>query len=236
MNAIKPPDEHHEAVVCAAFAFACSAGPLGGYCLEDLVTRYVAELISCVRERYPVLETVDKIEWGGSFTGKFVFPFDADLPSEVHEVLGSAKISRPAEEKSVDAVVFGPDMTSYDVMVEAKSNRDSKYARSKVVDALKRQDKDAKVSFIVSDKVPENEPIFAPEEFQILNRKERKGKKFAKGGPLCTRIFHVTIEQIDGSNKVKLDALDGGRAETLPDRVIFIICLDEINRKYRPSK
>jgi hypothetical protein len=83
-------------------------------------------------------------------------------------------------------------------MVEAKSNRDSKYARSKVVDALKRQDKDAKVSFIVSDKIPENKSIFTPEEFEILNRREKKGKKFAKDGTLFTRIFYVTIEQIDG--------------------------------------
>ena len=61
VNAIKPPDNHHEAVVCAAFAFACSAGPLGGYRLEDLVTRYVPELISCVSEGYLVLGTVDNI-------------------------------------------------------------------------------------------------------------------------------------------------------------------------------
>jgi hypothetical protein len=183
-----------------------------------------------------VLETVDKIEWGGSFTGKFVFPFDADLPSEVHEVLGSAKISRPAEEKSVDAVVFGPDMTSYDVMVEAKSNNNSKNVRSKVFDALERQDKHAKVSFIVSDKVLKSKRKFNPENFKILDREKMEGQTFAKDGPLCTRIFYVTIEQIDGSNKVKLDALDRGQFDTLPDRVIFIICLDEINRKYRPSK
>jgi hypothetical protein len=137
---------------------------------------------------------------------------------------------------SVDAVVFGPDMTSYEVMVEAKSNIDSKYVRSKVFDALKRQDKHAKVSFIVSDKVVENKLIITPEEFEILNREKMEGKTFAKHGPLSARIFYVTIEQIDGSNKVKLDALDGGRFETLPDRVIFIICLDEINRKYRPTE
>jgi hypothetical protein len=183
-----------------------------------------------------VLETVDKIEWGGSFTGKFVFPFDADLPSEVHEALGSAKISRPAEEMSVDAVAFGPDMTSYEIMVEAKSNIDSTYVRSKVYDALERHDKDAKVSFIVSEKVLESKLIFTPGEFEILNRREKKGRTLDTAGRLFTRIFYVTIEQIDGCNKVKLDALDGGQSETLSDRVIFIICLDEINQKYRPSK
>ena len=102
--------------------------------------------------------------------GKFVFPIDADLPSEVHEVLESAKTSMPAEKMSVNAVVIGPDMTSYEIMVEAKANIDSTYVRSKLSDALERQDKDAKVSFIVSDKVLENKLIFTPEEFEILNR------------------------------------------------------------------
>ena len=183
-----------------------------------------------------MLGTVDDIEWGGSFTGKFVFPFDADSPSEVHEVLGSAKKSRPAEKMSVDAVVFGPDMTSYEVMVETKSNIESEYVRSQVFDGLERQDKHAKVRFIVSDEVLENKLIFTPEELEIPNRREKKGRTFATDGRFLTRIFYVTIEQIDGCNKVKLDALDRGQFDTLPDRVVFIICLDEINRKYRPSK
>ena len=76
-NAPTPKDEYHEALVCAAFAFACCAGPLGGFCLGELVARYVAELVIPTSVNYPKLELVDRIEWGGKFRGKFVFPFDA---------------------------------------------------------------------------------------------------------------------------------------------------------------
>jgi hypothetical protein len=223
-----PKDEYHEALVCAAFAFACSAGPLSGFCLEELVTRYVAELMIPTSVNYPKLELVDRIEWGGKFRGKFVFPFDAVLSEQVHDVLGSAASSRPMQKLQIDAVVFASNLQSYNVIVEAKSCVDIQGVRKKVNDALKRQDSNARVSFIVLNKKLVTKKGFKTSEFKVLDRSKKQGNIYAKGRTLNARIYYVTVERTNNSNQIRLRKLDTAPAKSLPDSVVFVISTDEI--------
>jgi len=65
------------------------------------------------------------------------------------------------------------------------------------------------------------------------------GKKHSKGEPLISRIFYVKVEAAENTalHKVKLEAMDNWEfGNDLPDRVIFIICLDEINRIFQQSE
>ena len=209
----KNEDEYHEALVCAAFAFACSAGPLSGFSLEELVTRYVAELIIPTSVNYPKLELVDRIEWGGKFRGKFVFPFDAVLSEQVHAVLGSAASSRRMQQMQTDAVVVASDLQSYNVIVEAKSCIDIQGVRDTVNDALKCQDSNARVSFIVLNK-------------KLVTKKGFKTSEFEP--TLNARIYYVTVERTNNSNQIRLRKLDTASAKSLPDSVVFVISTDEI--------
>ena len=202
VNAPNPDDQYHEALVCAAFAFACSAGPLTGYSLEELVTRFVAELMISRTVKYPKLKLVDRIDWGGKFTGKFVLPFDEDLPDEVHHVLGSTRCSRPKQEMQIDAVTFKSDLKQYDVIVEAKSSLDTRFTRDKIKDALNNQDSNAKVAFIVVDKKLVTERGFDTNSIFVLNRSMRVGKTFEKKETLLSRIYYVRVETNNGSNQI----------------------------------
>ena len=227
-NAPTPKDEYHEALVCAAFAFACSAGPLSGFCLKELVTRYVAELMIPTSVNYPELELVDRIEWGGKFRGKFVFPFDAVVSKQVHDVLGSAASSRPMQRMQIDAVVFASDLQSYNVIVEAKSCIDIQGVREKVNDALKCQDSNTRVSFIVLNKKLVTKKGFNTSEFEVLDRSKKIGNINAKGRTLNARIYYVTVERTNESNQRRLRQLDTAPAKSLPDSVVFVISTDEI--------
>jgi hypothetical protein len=223
-----PPFADHEALVCAAFFTACNAGAITGCSLEELVTRFVSELIIPRGANYPLIDPVDKIKWKGEFKAKFIFPFDTQLPSQVHETLGTTQSSRPDNRFSVDAVVLKSDMMSYDVMVEAKSTSDLKYVRRTIIKALNCQDTNAKVSFIVVDKKFQFKIPLNLESIMVLNRSEVVDQQWKEEGPLTARIFYVTVQKRKGPPKVILEPLDGRRMDEMEDRLIFVISRDEI--------
>ncbi len=230
VNDVVPSFAYHEALVCAAFFTACNSGSLGGCSLEELLTRFVAELMVSFNSSYPALTIVDKIPLAGEeFRARFVFPFDTQLPNEVHQILHTAHASRPATGECVDVVTFVPSESarkSYEVMVEAKSTTKPEYVKERVKLALNRQDSNAKVSFIVVDKNPDKDMMFNPEDFRVLNRTVKVGRQFEKGASLSARIFLVDI---DDTLKVVLTPIDGQSRDTVADRVIFVICLASIN-------
>ena len=132
-NAILPRYNEHEALVCAAFLTACNAGALTGHSLEELLTRFVSELIiPNGNQSYPELEVVSPINWNGTFTGKFVFGYGSDLPRDVHEALGTTQSARPPNSMSVDAVVFDSDLESYKIIVEAKTSNSNKNLEQRI--------------------------------------------------------------------------------------------------------
>jgi hypothetical protein len=235
-NDLVPSFANHEAIVCAAFYTACNAGSLSGCSLEELVTRFVAELIIPPGNTlYPNLTIVDPIRWNGHFRANFLFPFDARMPLEVYEVLKTtAQASRPAKEESVDAVTFVPTRSkkrTYSVLVEAKSTTKPRYVKGRIKQALQRQDTDAKICFIVVDKNPDKDIKFNPDEFQALNRERKRGRTWEKSGFLNARVFRV---HVDESYKVVLRPIDGKPMKALlADRLIFVICLEEINRHFK---
>jgi hypothetical protein len=231
-NHITPSYGEHEALTSAAFFIACSAGSLHGCTLEELLTRYVAELITQRDTQYPALTTVDKIPLDGDFTGRFAFPYDTELPHEVYQVLHAVQLSRPAAEECVDAVAYIPDNSGekcYEILVEAKSTTKSATLKPKIKMALQRQDSNARVSFIVVDKFPSSDIRFNLEEFEVLNRNEKDGRKHAKGEKLDARLFYV---KVDKSKKVVLQAIDGKPEGAVAKRVIFVISLAEIDRNF----
>ena len=225
-NSISPNWGYHEAVVCAAFFTACNAGSVSGCSLEELVTRFLAELITPRSISYPTLIPVDKIPFIGEFRSRFIFPFDTVLPGAVHEVLGTRESSRPPSSHSVDAVTCQPlQSNQYEILVEAKTTTDPEYVKDRIKIALQRQDSNAKISFIVVDKDPEMETRFDPNDFRVLN-------KFARGETLNARVFRIDI---DASNKVVLCPIDGEPENAEAERVIFVICLENINHKFMRS-
>jgi hypothetical protein len=231
-NHLTPSYDEHEALTCAAFFIACSAGSLHGCTLEELLTRYVAELITQRDTQYPKLRTADKIPLDGDFTGRFAFPYDTELPFEVYQVLHAVQLSRRAAKECMDAVVYIPDNSDekcYEVLVEAKSTIKSEYLKNKIEIALQRQDSNARVSFIVVNKFQDTAIQFNPEEFQVLNRNKRNGRKHAKGEKLDARMFYV---KVDKSKKVVLQAIDGKPEGAVAKRVIFVISLAEIDRNF----
>jgi hypothetical protein len=228
VNDIVPSFAYHEALVCAAFYTACNSGSLSGCSLEELLTRFVAELM--VPFSYPKLTKVDNIPLvGQEFSARFVFPFDTSLPNEVHQILHTAQASRPPTGECVDVASFIPNGSatkSYQVIVEAKSTTKPEYVKERIKLALNRQDFNAKVSFIVVDKNPDKDMLFNPEDFQVLNRTIKVGRRFKKGARLSARIFRVDV---DDTLKVVLTPIDGQSKDTVADRVIFVICLASIN-------
>ena len=234
-NAIAPNFALHETLVSAAFYSACNSGSLSGCSLEELVTRFVADLITSRRVPYPLLKTVAKINWINAFKAKFVFPYDTKLPSEVHAILGTTELTRPAKEMSADGALLSLDATnraSYGILLEAKSTINAEYVKNHVKRALKCQDSNARVSFIVVDKTPEN-----PEqklqvkhtEFETLDRSNKVGRKLAKAGTLEARAFLVDIDE---ELRVVLKPLDGRPLDEESDRLIFVICLQGLNDKF----
>ena len=230
-NAFVPSFADHEAIVCAAFYTACNAGSITGCSLEELIARFVAELmIPRNGALYQELTVVGPIQWNGKFHAPFLFPYDTELPLEVYKVLQTAQASRPANAEKVDAVVYVPDGSGkriYNVLVEAKSTTHPKYVRDQTRTALKNQYSNAKISFIVVDKSPDKDIRFDPEIFQALNRNKKDGKQWQKDENLNARIFSVYV---NGSYKVVLKPIDGKTSEdSLADRLIFVINLEELN-------
>jgi hypothetical protein len=235
-NAIAPNFALHEMLVCAAFFSACNSGSLSGCSLEELVTRFVADLITSMRVPYPLLKTVAKINWINAFKAQFVFPYDTKLPSEVHAILGTTELTRPAQEMRADGALLSLDATknasSYAILLEAKSTINAEYVKNHVQRALKCQDSKARVSFIVVDKTPENPEQtlqVKPTKFKTLDRSNKVGRKLAKAGTLEARPFLVDIDE---ELRVVLKPLDGRPLDEESERLIFVICLQGLNDKF----
>jgi len=233
VNDIAPSYGYHEALVCSAFFVACNAGSLHGCSLEELVTRFVSELIAPRTSHYPELGIVEKIPFDGDFIARFAFPFDTELPQMVYEALNAVQLTRPAKDQSVDAAAYRPDRSGkicYQVFVEAKSTTKRGYVKERIQMALERQDSNAKVSFIVVDKNPDKDLRFQIDRIPVLNRSEKHGRKWALGEPLDARVFSV---EVDESHKVVLRAIDGKSQGASAEHLIFVICLTEISRRFR---
>jgi hypothetical protein len=212
---------------------ACNAGSLHGCSLEELVTRFVSELIAPRTSHYPELGIVEKIPFDGDFIARFAFPFDTELPQMVYEALNAVQLTRPAKDQSVDAAAYRPDRSGkicYQVFVEAKSTTKRGYVKERIQMAVGRQDSNAKVSFIVVDKNPDKDLRFQIDRIPVLNRSEKHGRKWALGEPLDARVFSV---EVDESHKVVLRAIDGKSQGASAEHLIFVICLTEISRRFR---
>ena len=167
----------------------------------------------------------------GNWRASFAFPFDTEINREVHELLGTVQTSRPANDQSVDAVTYIRDSSGrirFQVLVEAKSTTNS--VQDRITHALRCQDSDAKVSFIVTDKSPDDTMQFNPEEFYVLDRSKKVGKTWRKGKRLDARVFFVEINE---SSKVVLRAIDGKPKGKTAERVIFVISRNEIDRRFQ---
>jgi hypothetical protein len=213
-NNILPSYGEHEAVVCAAFFTACNSGSLRGSTLEDLVTRFVAELIDARDEHYVTLGTVDPIPFDGDFTAKFAFPFDTKIDKDIYELLGTLQTSRPHNKQCVDAVTYVQDSFGemcYQIYVEGKSTADAEYIPDRIKSAFQHQDSKAKVTFIVTSDPPEK-------------------RMCAKDLIEDSRVFFVEINE---SHKVVLRSIDGKPDEETAERVIFVISRDEINSRFK---
>jgi hypothetical protein len=114
-------------------------------------------------------------------------------------------------------------------LLEVKSCVYPNPLRSRIKEALKRQDSRAKVSFIVVDETTEQiGDSFPVTEYQVLNRSKRDpiSKGFCKGGYMrSARLFRVDV---DCNRKVRLTAMDGRTSKTA-DRLIFVISRRDIN-------
>jgi hypothetical protein len=232
-NNILPSYGEHEAVVCAAFFTACNAGSLRGCSLEELVTRFVAELIIPQSTHYAKLKKVDKIPLLGTFNSQFVFPFDTEINREVHALLGTVQTSRPRNDQSVDAVAYIRDSSRrirFQVLVEAKSTTNSDYIEDRIKHALECRHSNAKVSFIVTDKSPDKQMLFKPEEFYVLDRSKKVEKTWAKVKRLDARVFFV---EINASGKVVLEPIDGKPKDQTAEHVIFVISRTEIDSRFQ---
>ena len=245
-NAISPHDKYHEGVVCAAFYTACNAGSITGCSLEELITRFVAELIVTSNSSYPELTKVDPIEWKSSkdFRANFLLPFDTKLPAKVCKVLLLAQSSRPKNSESVDAVTSDAHLSvpseklctqlkPYKIMVEAKSTVDSAYVEAITKAALKNQDTKAAVSFIVVNKEPAGEFTIGPDDIVWKDREMRVAKKFPPGDPVNARVYLVELVDVENSKKVALKRID-----VLPEngkeieQLIFVISQDLVQKQF----
>jgi hypothetical protein len=117
-------------------------------------------------------------------------------------------------------------------LLEAKSTINAEYVKNHVQRALKCQDSNARVSFIVVDKTPENPEQtlqVKPTKFETLDRSNKVGNKLAKAGTLEARAFLVDIDE---ELRVVLKPLDGRPLDEESDRLIFVICLQGLNDKF----
>ncbi len=232
-NNILPSYGEHEALVCAAFFTACNSGSLHGCTLEDLVTRFVAELIIPRNTHFAILTKVDKIPLRGKWRASFAFPFDTEINREVHKLLGTVQTSRPPNDQSVHAVTYIRESSRkirFQVIVEAKSTTNSDYVQDRITHALQCQDSNAKVIFIVTKKSPDDTMLLKPEEFYVFDRSRKVGKTWSKGNRLDARVFFVEINE---SGKVVLKAIDGKPKDKTAERVIFVISRSEIDRRFQ---
>ena len=217
----KPSYDYHEALVCSAFFAACNSGSLRGCSLEELVGRFVSELITPRETNYSALKLDDKVPLKGEFVAHFAFPFDTELPQEVYETLNALQLSRSTNEQSVDAATYKPDGSGtirYQVLVEVESTASVECVQARIREALARKDSSAKVSFIVVKNFAFKDLEFKQEKLKVRYR----SKKGAKGGNSDARVFFV---EINGSKKLVLRAIDGKPYEEVSERVIFVISM-----------
>ena len=238
-NVKMPEFSLHEMVVCAAFMTACNSGALSGMTLEELVTRFVAELINSHDQDHVKLKTVAEIAWAEStsFRGQFMWPYDTEMPTEIDELLNTVHATRPANSLQFDAATYkrsGDSRKGFKVLVEAKSTLNRSGVRNAVEAALARQDSKAKVGFIVIDhSVKDLEDFRNLDNFRVLNREQRDGNSWKEGGSLGkARFFNV---KIDSSKQVVLEPKDGKTARSAT-RLIFLISVDDINETIRRDK
>ena len=179
VNDIGPEYKYHEAVVLAAFYAACNSGRLSGCSLEELVTRYVAELVTTTQP-YPQLKTVSKLPWTDRFKVKFALPYDTTLPSNVLQLLGATLLTRPPKEQRADGASISLDKSGnvlFDILLEAKSIIDSSYVEGHVDEALRCQDSNARLSFIVVNKDAVNGFKVDPSKIKMVDRNKKQGRK-----------------------------------------------------------
>jgi hypothetical protein len=237
MNNRSPNSSVHEAIVCVAFWMACNAGSINGCSLEELLQRFVAELICPLKTDYTELKIVDKIPFRGGFQSKFALPYEASLPFSVQEIWKTVQCSRPDNREGIDAVTYVPlsnDQKCYEIIVEAKSTINPAYVRETIQKALTRQDSNAKVSFIVVDKDPLTVPEYDLKEFSVVVRDEISANEKLPQGPVSdARMFYVDIETAGESNQIVLLPMDGEESlDLVASRVIFVISIARINRRF----
>ena len=101
VNVKRPDWAIVEMRVAAAFMTACNSGSLSGCSVEELVTRFIAELIDHPQKPYIQLKHLDKIEWAGTFRCPFIWPFNTEVPESVSNLLKTAESTRPSDSDDV---------------------------------------------------------------------------------------------------------------------------------------
>jgi hypothetical protein len=236
-SAISPNWEQDEMLVSASFMTACNAG-LGGCSLEAFLSRFVSELLALDKHEYVELGIVVKIKWSGEFNAQFMWPFNTRLPGAVNKILNTVESTRPPNSQMFDAGTFvqadSSDKVSLKCLIEVKSSIDSSNLRTKIKDALARQDSYAKVSFIVVDASIERLRNFDLSQYKVLDRSQRdkQTRAFVKGEPITNaRLFKVGIDE---STSVQLTPMDGETSDTA-NRLIFLISRDDIAQQCEQS-
>ncbi len=230
-SANSPNWEMDEMIVCASFMTACNSGKLQGCSLEEFLSRFVSELIALDDHDYLELGNVDEIKWCGSFQAQFMWRYNTRLPSAVNKMLNTIQSTRPPNSQMFDAGTFVETGASGEVslkcLVEVKSSINPDNLRTKIHDALARQDSKAKVSFIVVNASIKHLQDFNLSKYAVLNRAQRDEQKrtFVKGKLMTNaRLFKVGVDE---NRKVQLTGMDGDTSETA-DRLIFLISRHDI--------
>ena len=176
-SATSPNWEQDEMIVCASFLTACNAGKLSGCSLEEFLSRFVSELLAPDDHDYVTLGKVDEIKWSGSFHALFMWPYNTRVPAAVNKILNTTESTRPPNLQMFDAGTFVETGASGDIclkcLVEVKSSISPDNLRTKIHDALARQDSLAKVSFIVVDASIKHLRDFSLRNYAVLNRAQR---------------------------------------------------------------
>jgi hypothetical protein len=198
----------------------------------------VSELLALDDHDYVDLEKVDEIKWSGSFHAQFMWPFNTRVPAAVNKILNTIESTRPPNSQMFDAGTFvesgAPGHVSLKCLVEVKTSMSPDNLRTKIHDALARQDSKAKVSFIVVDASIKHLRNFQLKNYKVLNRAQRDKQKkvFVKGKPMTNaRLFKVEIGE---NRRVYLTGMDGDTSETT-DRLIFLISRHDIAHQCEQS-
>jgi hypothetical protein len=234
-NAPMPLYQRHEMLVSAAFMCACNSGPLNGSSLEQLVTRFVAELLEVPGKDYVPLGSLDPINWTGQFEAQLMWPYDTEVLDGINYLLRMVESTRPPNSQMFDAGTYEKigKKKSLKVLVEAKSTLRGHRVTTIVQNALRRLDSQARINFIVIDKTIAELKCLDLKQYRVLNRSEKDGKVFGEGGSLArARLFKVEISK---NMKVHLLPLDGKRPATKGDRLIFLISREDINNNAATS-